>query len=129
MNDDPMTDHPIDFTSLDPTRDSARLDAVARAIGRDAMIARANRFSRQGDLLSELGVWTRPALAAAAIVLAVAISTLAIGRAPVVSGRAVASATDILGIPRELMDLVHSTRTPSLAQIDEALASAGRVGQ
>jgi hypothetical protein len=127
MNDDPMNDQPIDFSSLDPTRDSARLEALAGAIARDAMAARAHRSTRSSDFLSELTAWTRPALAAAAIVLAVAISMLVITRAP--ATRAVANATDVLGIPPELMDLVHSPRTPSLTQIDEALASAGRAGQ
>jgi hypothetical protein len=127
MNDDPMTDLPIDLSSLDPTRDRARLDALARAISQDAMAARARRSSRPTDLLSELAGWMRPALAAAAIVLTAAVSTLAVTRRP--ATRSVASAADVLGIPRELMDLLHSTRTPSLMQIDEALASAGRVGQ
>ena len=127
MNDDSMDNHPIDFSSLDPTRDAARLGDLARTIARDAMAARVQRSVRSTDLLSELAGWMRPALAAAAIVLAVAISTLVVSRVP--STRSVASATDVLGIPRELMDLVHSPRTPSLTQIDEALASAGRAGQ
>jgi len=127
MNDDSMNDRPIDFSLLDPTRDTVRLDEIAQTIARDAMIARAQRSARPTDLLSVLAGWMRPALAAAAIVLAVAISTLVMSRMP--STRSVASATDVLGIPRELMDLVHSARTPSLTQIDEALASAGRAGQ
>jgi hypothetical protein len=127
MDDDSINDRPIDFSSLDPTRDSTHLNEIARAIARDAMAARAQRSARPTDLLSELAGWMRPVLAAAAIVLAVAISTLVVSRRP--STRSVASATDILGIPRELMDLVHSPRTPSLAQIDEALATVGRAGQ
>jgi hypothetical protein len=127
MDDDSMNNRPIDFSSLDPTRDSARLNEIARTIARDAMTARAQRSTRRTDLLSELAGWMRPALAAAAIVLAVAISALVLSRVP--SPRSIASATDVLGIPRELMDLVHSPRTPSLTQIDEALASTGRAGQ
>jgi len=127
MNDDSINDRPIDFSSLDPTRDSTHLNEIAQTIARDAMAARARRSPRPTDMLSELAGWMRPVLAAAAIVLAVAISTLVMSRRP--STRSVASATDILGIPPELMDLVHSTRTPSLAQIDEALATVGRAGQ
>lgn len=128
MNDDSMNDdRPIDFSSLDPVREFARFDTVAREIARDAMAARARRSSRPLDVLSELAAWTRPALAAAAVVLGVAVSTLVLYRgAP---ARSVANATDVLGIPRELMDLVHSPRTPSLTQIDQALASGARGGQ
>ena len=129
MNDDSVDGAPLDFSSLDPTVDAAHVDAMVRAIARDAMVARAHRSIRPTDMLSELAGWMRPALAAAAIVLAVSISTLAVRRAPPAAGRSVASATDILGIPRELMDLIHSPRTPSLMQIDEALSSTGRAGQ
>jgi hypothetical protein len=41
----------------------------------------------------------------------------------------VASATDVLGIPRSVMDLLQSPRTPSLAQIDQALAQADGAGR
>lgn len=129
MNDDSMNNQPIDLSSLDPMRDAARFDAVANAIAHDAMAARAGRPAQAADLLSELAGWARPALAAAAIVLAVAVSTLAVTRVRSPAARSVASATDVLGIPRELMDLVHSQRTPSLMQIDQALASADRFGQ
>ena len=126
MNDDSLHDNPIDWSPLDPARDAARFTAITGAIARDAMSARARRRRAAPDLVAELAGWARPALIAAAIVLAVAIPTLArIGRtgSPASS---VASATDVMGIPHELMDLLRSPRTPSLMQIDAALASGGR---
>jgi hypothetical protein len=125
MNDESMHDDPIDLSPLDPASDAARFRAVTGAIARDAMSARARRRAAPPDLVAELASWARPALLAAAIVLAVAIPTLArIGR-PGAPTSTVASATDVLGIPRELMDLLRSPRTPSLMQIDAALARAG----
>jgi hypothetical protein len=124
MNDDARHDDPIDFSALDPARDAARFRAITGAIAQDVMSARARRRATAPDLVAELAGWTRPALLAAAIVLAVAIPTVArIGR-PSASGSA--SATDVMGIPHELMDLLRSPRTPSLTQIDAALASGGR---
>jgi hypothetical protein len=124
MNDDSAHDDPIDLSPLDPTRDAARFAALASSIARDAMLARTRKAAAQPrDLLAELTAWWRPALAAAAIVLGVALPML--GRAPAAPSKlpAIASATDVLGIPRELMDLLASPRTPSLFQIDNALAS------
>ena len=126
MNDDSLHGDPIDFSLLDPVRDAARFRAITGAIAHDAMKARARRRAAAPDIVAELTAWARPALVAAAIVLAVAIPTLArIGR-PAAASPSVASATDVMGIPRQLMDLLRSPRTPSLMQIDAALASGGR---
>lgn len=123
MTDNSMNDDPIDFTALDPTRNATRFNAVTGSIARDAMRARAVRAGAPLDVLSELSRWTTPALLAAALVIAVAISTLARVRLGSPRQTMAVSATDIMGIPPQLMDLVHSPRTPSLTQIDQALAS------
>jgi hypothetical protein len=126
MNDGSLHDDPIDFSPLDPARDAARFRAVTGAIAQDAMSARARRRAAPADLVVALSGWARPALLAAAIVLAVAIPTLVrVGR-PASASPSAASATDVMGIPRQLMDLLRSPRTPSLMQIDAALASGGR---
>jgi hypothetical protein len=127
-NDNEKQGDPIDLSPLDPTR-SARFDAIASGITRDAMAARANRGTAPPDLLAELARWARPALAAAAVVLAVAISTLArLHRRPqgwVAKLSPAASAMDVMGIPKPLVELMRSPETPSLTQINEALAPAG----
>jgi hypothetical protein len=135
MNDDSIDNanlgDPIDLSPLDPTR-SARFDAIASAITRDATAARARRRSVPPDLVAELAGWTRPALVAAAVVLAIAIPTLARShRRPqgwVAQFSSVASATDVMGIPQPLVELIRSAEIPSLAQIHDALTPAG-VGQ
>jgi len=128
MNDDSKQGDPIDLSPLDPTR-SSRFDAIASGITRDAMAARARRGAAPPDLLAALAAWTRPALVAAAVVLAVAIPVLARSRQRprgwVAQMSGVASAMDVMGIPQPLVELMHSAETPSLTQINEALAPAG----
>jgi len=128
MNDDSKQGDPIDLSPLDPTR-SARFDAIASAIAQDAMTARTSRRAAAPDLLAELAAWTRPALAAAAVVLAVAIPTLArLHQRPqgwVAQISSVASAMDVMGIPEPLVELMRSPETPSLVQINDALTPAG----
>jgi hypothetical protein len=114
----------IDLSALDPTKDAARFSALSATIARDAMAARARRAATP-DLLAELGRWSLPALIAAAIVLAVSLPPLV--RTPATaSARTIASATDVLGIPQPLVDLMRSPRTPSLWQIDAALSGVDR---
>ena len=128
MNDS-MNDQPIDFSPLDPTRDTARFDAVAGAISRNAMQARAYRAATRYDVFAQLTSWSRPALIAAAVVLAVAAALLVRSRNGAPARTTVASATDVLGIPQPLMELLGSSRTPTLTQIDQALASVGGAGR
>src|SRR5215475_2469938 len=115
-NDNEKQGDPIDLSPLDPTR-SARFDAIASAITQSAMAARARRGAAPPDLLSELAAWTRPALVAAAVVLAVAIPVLARShqrpRGWVAQMSGVASPMDVMGIPQPLVELMRSPATPS----------------
>jgi hypothetical protein len=123
-----MDNDPLDLSALDPTRDAAHFRALTSAIARDAMQGRARRLASPRDILGELAAWARPTLAAAAVVLVVAASVLVRSRSAV-PARPVASATDVLGIPQPLMDLMHSTRPPTIVQISQALASVDGAGQ
>ncbi len=116
-----MNDEPINLSLLDPTR-KPRFNAMAGAIARDAMAARAARPSSGADMLGSIAAWMRPALLAAGIVLAIAIPALARLRAPRVPVERV-SAMEVLGIPRELTDLLRSSQTPTLAELHDALAT------
>lgn len=121
-----MTDDFIDLSALDPARDQARFDSVARAIARDAMAARADapaERAERADILAVVVAWARPVLVAAGVVVALAIPALAHFRSGAAEHRA-ASAADVLGIPPELNDLLQSTRTPSLEELRVALGSA-----
>ena len=116
-----MNDERIDLSSLDPTREP-RFSAVAGSIARDAMAARAARAGVGSDVLGSIAAWMRPALLAAGIILAIAIPALARLRAPIAPVER-ASAMDVLGIPRELTELLHSTEAPTLAELHDALAT------
>jgi len=118
MNDDLDHEPPVDLRSLDPTRDPARLGALLGAITADAMAARRARAER-GGVLVELAGWSRPALAAAALVLAVALPTLWRARARAVP--APLPATDTMGIPRQLALILHTSRAPTVAELHDAV--------
>ncbi len=122
MNDDTLSDDPLDLSALRPDTDSARFDAMVGRIARDAMAARGigTRRAPRAGVARELAARSRTALLAAAIVLAAAIPTFAI----TYSSRPVPPrlpATDALGIPRQLALILHSTRDPSLAELHAAV--------
>ena len=117
-----MNDERIDFSSIDPTRDRHFAD-IAGTIARDALAARATATAQRSDFAASLLSWMRPALLAAAIVLAVAIPALGRIGATRVPPRPV-SATEIMGIPRALTDLLHSSTAPTITELHDALASA-----
>ena len=121
MNDDVGHEPPVDLRALDPARDSAHLVALVGAITADAMAARRAAAERAG-VLAELAGWSRPALAAAALVLAVSLPTL--WRARAHPAPAPLPSTDTMGIPRELALILHSPRTPTIAELHEAVLGA-----
>jgi len=117
-----MNDERIDLSPLDPTREP-RFDGIAAGIARDAMAARADRPGARADILGVISGWMRPALLAAGLILAIAIPALARLRASSLAPAQYAPATEVMGIPRELTDLLHSSRTPSLAELHDALTT------
>lgn len=121
-----MDDESMDFSALDPTRD-ARFPALSSAIARDAMAARAGRdaMRRNADTLGDVGALMRPALLAAAIVLAVALPALAWQRSANRTLARGATATEVMGIPREVTDLLRTPQTTTLADLHAALAGVG----
>jgi len=120
MTDESLNDDRLDLDALRPSSDPARLEARISAITRDAMAARARRAPRIG-VARALATSARPALLAAAIVLAVAIPTLALTYRMQAPTPAPLPATDALGIPRLLALILHSTRDPSLSELHDAV--------
>lgn len=62
-----MADRPLDFSSLDPTRDDALFHELSRTLADEAISARRRPHL---DVISELARLTRPALAAAVVIAA-----------------------------------------------------------
>ncbi|HEY5063081.1 MAG TPA: hypothetical protein VII52_16190 [Gemmatimonadaceae bacterium] len=103
-----------DLSPVDPLRDSLRFDDTVRAIVRDGFDARPHA------LVTVLGGWMRPALAAAAVIIALSLPVAL--RAPTPPSLTTA---EILGIPRALIDLASTTRQPSLVELARALGTEG----
>lgn len=104
-----MNETPIDLSPLDPLRDpefEARVSAIVHSARVEQRVAVVDYLSR----------WTRPALAAAAIIAALAVVPLIRG-----SERAGASTAEILGVPPGLVAIATSSSPPGIADLAEAL--------
>jgi len=115
-----MNDEPVDLSALDPTRDPSFGQRVSAIVGE----ARVGKAPAVTDYLSS---WTRPALAAAAVIAAMSAIPL-LRRNPVPAGGTMA---EILGVPPGLVAIARSSQSPGVTDLAEALgvetgASHGR---
>jgi len=111
---------PVDLTPLDPQLDAGRLDLLARAIVRDGMAARrgVTVARRPRDAMAHLTRWSMPILAAAAVVVAAAIPTLAwSARYLSTAGSVQPASTDRFGFPESIIALTRAGRDPTPADI------------
>lgn len=127
MTDHSSPDDPLDLSALDPFHDGASVDARARTIAAEAMDARArlttSAVTEGPSIVRALMFYSAPTMIAAALILAAALSTLA-RTAPRPSTIRQVSAADAMGIPRRLSDILHSSGTPSLIDLEVALDAA-----
>jgi hypothetical protein len=111
---------PVDLTSLDPRLDAGRLDLLTRTIVRDGMAARRGMAvaRRPRDAMAHVARWSMPILAAAAVVVAAAIPTLAwSARYLSTAGPTQQASTDRFGIPEPIIALTRAGRDPTPADI------------
>lgn len=119
-----MTEDPIDFSKLDPTADPVRFEAIVRSITESAAGQLATRRARAG-VMGQISRWTRPMLAAAAVLALLSIITLAgvrtgDGTAVAPSGDGSAAPVDLaeaIGIPGQLASWVGEGTTPTTADL------------
>lgn len=112
-----MSEEPLDFSPLDPTREPA-FD------GRVAAIVREARVGRPPAVADYLSKWTRPALAAAAVIAAMsAIPLLRPSQRP--TGGTTA---EILGVPAGLVAIAGSSQPPGVTDLAEALGVEAGTG-
>src|SRR5437762_1573973 len=97
----------VDLSAIDPRVEPAAFDAIVRSITADALAARAGTRASPTAMLGRRSLallvpWTRPALAAAAVIAAIALPTLTLLHRPMPAPavRLVESA----GIPASIAD-------------------------
>jgi hypothetical protein len=113
-----MSEDPLDLSSLDPTLDRAFDDRVSA-------IVRAARVGSSPAVIDYLSRWTRPALAAAAVIAVIgAIPLLRESRAP-----GVGTAPNLLGAPQVLAAIARMDKAPGVADLAEALGVEGNHGR
>lgn len=118
-----MTEDPIDFSKLDPTADPVVFEALVRSITERAADQLAARRARAG-VMGQISRWTRPMLAAAAVLALLSIFTLARVRAPdgtmassVDEPAAPVDLAEAIGIPGQLASWVGDGTTPTTADL------------
>jgi hypothetical protein len=105
-----MNEDPLDLSSLDPTRDPSFADRVSA-------IVLAARVGSSPAVVDYLARWTRPALAAAAVIAALSVIPL-VGRRRAPAG---ATTAEILGVPPGIVAIARSATPPGVADLAEAL--------
>ena len=113
-----MSENPLDLSSLDPTLDRGFDDRVS------AIVASA-RLGASADVADYLSRWTRPALAAAAVIAALSAVPLFHPASSPVAG----STADVLGVPPGLVAIARSSSPPGVADLAEALNVEGNHGR
>jgi hypothetical protein len=135
--DDPnLIDLPIrvSLAPLDPARDSARFEATVRSIVAGAMAERA-RLRRAGEsavagqasVFAPLAAWIRPALAAAAAIVAIAGTTLLLVPTPAVA--APRSLAELAGIPAPMVEWATTNHSPSATELVDTFEAAAVVAR
>ncbi|HVT40578.1 MAG TPA: hypothetical protein VHE78_16160 [Gemmatimonadaceae bacterium] len=119
----------VSLARLDPIRDSARFEATVRSIVTGAMSGRA-RLRRAGksavagqrSVFTPLAAWIRPALAAAAAIVALAGTTLLLVPTPAVA--APRSLAESAGIPAPIVEWATTNHSPSATELIDTFRAA-----
>jgi hypothetical protein len=117
---------PVDLTPIDPLLDHDQFDVLARTIVRDGMSARRATIAhlRAPGAMAAVARWSMPILAAAAVVVAAAIPTLAwSGRSLSLAGTSPQATLDRLGFPAPILALTRSGSDPTPADVVAAFDS------
>jgi hypothetical protein len=106
----------IDFRSLDPTRDAARLDTAVASIMAAAGPELAGRRYRR-NTLGQVAGWRRPLLAAAAVTAIVAVGTLATVDAEREAATSTTGIAEAIGMSEQVATWVRSDEAPDPAEL------------
>jgi hypothetical protein len=131
QNGGDANEFPVDLSPIDPLRDQATFDTIAKAIVRDGMAARARRDRSQSRyaVVAHVSGWSVPILAAAALIIAAAAPLLTRSMADLSPASTdVATATERLGIPSSIAALAQSQQVPTPAEVIAAFDAHWRGG-
>jgi len=115
-----MTDDRIDFSPLDPTKDTERFEAAVHSIGVEARGELARRRAR-ASVVGQLGLWWKPLLAAAAITGIVSVSALLRFQASPATELADVGIAEAIGMPDPVAEWVRSDEVPSMSELIVAM--------
>jgi hypothetical protein len=111
-----MTDEPIDFSRLDPTRDDVQFDQAVRRITSAGAPELARRRLRR-SVWWQLTAWHKPVLAIGVAVLLVMIGATRFTGIADDSAAAVDDLSVALGVPVAMTDWVATDTIPTTAQV------------
>jgi hypothetical protein len=115
---------PVKLDLLDPSRDPVRFREMARDIATRAIAERVRNTPERTPVVQRtsafvaLASWSRPALAAAALILTVATATLVLF--PARATAAPRSLAESAGLPAPLVDWSARGVSPSLSELVDA---------
>jgi len=118
----------VSLSRLDPQQQASRFEGTVRSIVAEVVEERARRRGRaapDSSLLGALGAWSRPALAAASLVVVAAGLTLVF--VPVPAAAAPLSLAEAVGIPAPLVEWAGTRYSPGAAEWVDAFQADVRV--
>jgi hypothetical protein len=107
-----MDNEKLDLSILDPTRDALRWERLIKRITHEAQPELARRVS-QGGVLSLLGHWAWPTLAAACMAAVVSGAALALTRERVQAAESTDGVVHFLGIAEPVAVWLDTDRSPT----------------
>jgi hypothetical protein len=119
-----MSDERMDFSSLDPTQDAERFEAIVHSITDAAANQLAARRAR-ATVVGQVASWWRPLLAAAAIVGIVSIGALARFDVSGATTDAEAGLAEAIGMPQQIAEWVIAEDVPTLTELLVVLEGEG----
>lgn len=132
-DDDGMLELParVSLDRIDPTRDAAHFDAIVNSITSAALAQRSGlglpgAFLRQSSVLGAIADWTRPAFAAAALMLVVSGAALTMLSTPAVA--APESLAESAGLSPALVEWSAANHVPTADELVNAFDNSSMRG-
>lgn len=117
-----MTEDRIDFSPLDPTRESEKFEEIVRSITAAAARELAARSAQTG-VVGQVALWWRPLLAAAAITGIVSLVALARLETAASAETTELGLAEAIGVPTQVAEWVRGDELPTPTELLVTLES------